>query len=108
MAGTKDQIGFSYHSIPLEAKGEKKESYYMEVGENYLDVMNLKLVAGRAFNTSGKGDYGQSMLINEKLAFEFGWKPKEAIGKQIRRDDTTVCTVVGVLKDFTRTLFLIQ
>ena len=95
MAGTKDQIGFSYHSIPLEAKGEKKESDYMEVGENYLDVMNLKLVAGRAFNTSGKGDYGQSMLINEKLAFEFGWKPKEAIGKQIRRDDTTVCTVVG-------------
>ena len=106
MAGTKDQIGFSYHSIPLEAKGEKKESDYMEVGENYLDVMNLKLVAGRAFNTSGKGDYGQSMLINEKLAFEFGWKPEEAIGKQIRRNDTTICTVVGVLKDFTQnTLF---
>jgi hypothetical protein len=52
----------------------------MEVGENYLDVMKLKLVAGRAFNTSGKGDYGQSMLINEKLAFEFGWKPEESIG----------------------------
>ena len=106
MAGTKDQIGFSYRSIPLEAKGEKKKCNYMETGENYLDVMNLKLVAGRAFNTSGRGDYGQSMLINEKLAFEFGWKPKEAIGKQIRRDDTILCTVVGVLKDFTQnTLF---
>lgn len=106
MAGTKDQVGFSYHSITLEAKGEKKKSNYMETGENYLDVMNLKLVAGRAFNTFGKGDYGQSMLINEKLAFEFGWKPKEAIGKQIRRNDTTLCTVVGVLKDFTpNTLF---
>ena len=101
IAGTKDQVGFSYRSITLEAKGEKKKSNYMETGGNYLDVMNLKLVAGRAFNKSGKGDYGQSMLINENLAFEFGWKPQEAIGKQIRRDDTTVCTVVGVLKDFT-------
>ena len=78
----------------------------METGENYLDVMNLKLVAGRAFNTSGKGDLGRSMLINEKLAFEFGWQPGEAIGKQIRIGDSTICTVVGVLKDFTmNTLF---
>ena len=106
MAGTKDQIGFSYHNITLEAQGEKKKSGYMETGENYLNTMNLKLVTGRAFNTSGKGDYEHSMLINEKLAFNFGWKPMEAIGKQIRKNDTTVCTVVGVLKDFTQnTLF---
>jgi hypothetical protein len=100
MSGTRDHIGFSYHIIPLEAKGVKKESSYMEIGENYLEVMNLKLIAGRAFNTSGKGDYGQSMLVNEKLAFEFGWNPEEAIGKHIRKNDTTVCTVMGVLKDF--------
>jgi len=106
MGGTYNQVGFSYRRIPLEAKGEKKESNYLETGANYVDVMNLKLVAGRKFNTSGEGDYGRSMLINEKLAFEFGWKPGEAIGKQIRKGDTTVCTVVGVLKDFTQnTLF---
>ena len=106
MAGTKDQIGFSYHNITLDAQGEKKKSHYLETGENYLSVMKLKLVAGRDFSNSGKGDYGQSMVINEKLAFDFGWKPKEAIGRQIRKNDTTVCTVVGVLKDFTQnTLF---
>ena len=106
IAGTKDHIGFSYNRIPLEAKGEKRESDYLETDENYLEVMNLKLVAGRAFNKSGKGEYGHSMLINEKLAFEFGWKPGEAIGKQIRRNDSTICTVVGVLKDFVQnTLF---
>ena len=106
MTGTKDQVGFSYRSSSLEAKGEKIESNFLETGENYLDVMNLKLVAGRTFNKSGEGDYGKSILINEKLAFEFGWTPAIAIGQQIRRDDTTVCTVVGVLKDFTqKTLF---
>ncbi len=46
------------------------------------------------------------MIINEKLAFQFGWKPDEAIGQQIRNSDTSVCTVVGVIKDFTQnTLF---
>jgi len=101
LTGTRDQIGFSYRGITLEAKGEKKNSNYMETGQDYLRVMNLKMVAGRPFNTSGQGDYERSMLINEKLAFELGWKPTEAIGQQIKRNDSVVCTVVGVLKDFT-------
>ncbi|HEY4967273.1 MAG TPA: ABC transporter permease [Puia sp.] len=106
MAGTVNNIGFSYNRIPLESKGEKKESIYLETGDNYIDVMKLKLVAGRDFHAASKADYGKSMLINEKLAFEFGWKPADAIGKQMKRNDTTIYTVVGVLKDFTQaTLF---
>jgi ABC-type antimicrobial peptide transport system permease subunit len=78
----------------------------METGENYINAMKLKLVAGRPFNVSGTGDYYKSILINEKLAFQFGWKPEQAIGKQIKKDDSTTCTVVGVLKDFVHaTLF---
>ena len=102
IAGTKDQIGFSYKRVALESNGEKKETHFFETGNNYLDVMNLKLVAGRPFNATGEGDYEHSLLINEKLAFEFGWKPAAAIGRQIRRNDTTVCTVIGVIKDFTQ------
>jgi len=102
IAGTRDQIGFSYHTWPLEANGAKKECTYLDVGENYTELMGLKLVAGRNFHPSGTSDYGRSMLINEKLAFAFGWRPAEAIGQQIRKDDSTVCTVVGVLKDFTQ------
>ena len=107
IAGTSDHIGFAYHNVPLSSTGKIKEAIYLNVGEKYVDLMKLKLVAGRSFNTPGNSDYEHSMLINEKLAFEFGWKPQEAIGQQIRNDDTTVCTVIGVLKDFTQsTLFL--
>ncbi|MEO6549833.1 MAG: ABC transporter permease [Ferruginibacter sp.] len=106
MGGTRDQVGFSYRGTTLEAKGIKKNSRYLETGEDYLEVMNLQLVAGNDFKASGKAGYGRSMLINEKLAFDFGWKPSEAIGKQIRKDDSILCNVVGVLKDFTQnTLF---
>jgi ABC-type antimicrobial peptide transport system permease subunit len=106
MAGTRNNIGFSYRRVPLEANGQKNESILIESGENYLEVMKLKLVAGRPFSTEGKGDYDRSILINEKLAYQFGWKPAEAVGRQIRKNDTTVYAVIGVLKDFTHsTLF---
>ena len=106
IAGTNHNIGFSYDRIGIDVKGEEKQIMFFETGENYLDVMNVKLVAGRDFNTLGNGDYKRSMLINEKLAFELGWKPSEAIGKQVRIADSTYRTVTGVLKDFTQnTLF---
>ncbi len=100
IAGTRQHVGFWERTVSLEAAGEKKESEYLEVGKNYINTMQLKLVAGRDFNTDGNGDVERSMLINQKLAFQFGWNEKDAIGKQIRTD-TSVCTVVGVLKDFT-------
>jgi putative ABC transport system permease protein len=106
LSGTIDNIGFAYSRIPLEANGEKKENMFMRTGENYIDVMKLKLIAGRNFLAGGNGDFGNSIIVNEKLAFQFGWKPGEAVGKQIKTSDSATCTVIGVLKDFEQnTLF---
>src|SRR5664279_1335528 len=38
-AGTINNIGFSYSRIPLEAKGIKNESIYIETGDQYIDLM---------------------------------------------------------------------
>jgi putative ABC transport system permease protein len=106
MEGTRDQVGFSYRGASLEAGGIKKTSKWLETGEHYVELMNLKMAAGRSFSGLGKAGYGRSILINERLAFEFGWKPGEAVGREVRKEDNTICTVVGVLKDFTQnTLF---
>ena len=87
-------------------KGIKVESNFLKTGAHYFELMKLKLAAGRSFHADGTGDYGKAMIINEKLAFQLGWKPGDAIGKQIRTSDTSVCTVIGVMKDFTQnTLF---
>ncbi|MBS1663036.1 MAG: ABC transporter permease [Bacteroidetes bacterium] len=103
MEGVNDQVGFSYHSWPLEAEGKKKECTYLEVGPGYISLMELKLVAGSVPKTiSADRPY---MLINEKLAFALGWKPVEAIGRTIRKDEKTTCVVAGVLKDFTQNSF---
>lgn len=103
LAGVRDQIGFSYHTMPLGAEGKKKECVYLEVGPGYTGLMGLRVVAGRVPATGVDGQ--QYMLINEKLAFAMGWTPEQAVGKVIRKDETTTCLVVGVVKDFTQNSF---
>jgi putative ABC transport system permease protein len=104
LAGVRDQIGFSYHTWPLKAENKNVECTYLEVAPRYIGLMGLKLVAGRVPSSVPAGGQ-QYTLINEKMAFAFGWKPQEAVGKLIHKDEHTPCLVVGVLKDFTQNSF---
>lgn len=99
VAGTLHHIGFGYRSITAEAEGEKRETNYMEVGDNYLNTMNLRMAAGRAFDPRMESDYENALLVSQKFAGQFGWKDEEAIGKQVRIDTLTF-SVVGTLRDF--------
>jgi ABC-type antimicrobial peptide transport system permease subunit len=61
--------------------------------------MNLKIAEGREFDPQMEGDYTSSILITQNLAANYGWKDKEALGKQIFIDSVNY-SVVGILKDF--------
>lgn len=99
IAGTRQNLGFWQRTVSLEAAQQKTESQFIETGENYLNTLQLQLLAGRDFNKDGKGDIGHSIIINQKLTAKLGWKESEAIGKQIKVD-TAFSTVIGVIKDF--------
>ena len=99
MAGTRNHIGFGYRNVVAEAEGVKKETNYLEVGRDYLKTMNLRIIEGRAFDAEMEGDYINSILITQKMAALYGWKDKEALGKQMHIDSINY-SVVGVLKDF--------
>jgi ABC-type antimicrobial peptide transport system permease subunit len=62
----RDQIGFSYHTWPLEAEGKKKECTYLEVGPGYTGLMGLRLVAGSLpQNPEVAQSSQQKMLLGE-------------------------------------------
>lgn len=105
LSGTANHIGFSYKRIVTESGNIRKETNYYEVGKDYVQTMNLKLVAGRAFNKDMQADYNNSILVSEKYAAMYGWSASQAIGQAIHLDSST-CNIVGVLKDFqAKTLF---
>ena len=49
IAGTRHHIGYGYRNVVAEAQGVKKETDYLEIGRDYLKVMNLKTIEGRSF-----------------------------------------------------------
>ena len=99
MAGTRNHIAFGYSSVIAESEGQKKETNLLEVGNDYVKTMELKLVAGRDFDKEKETDYSNALLITQQLATLYGWNEQQALGKRLRIDSTSY-SVVGVMKDF--------
>lgn len=99
IAGTRHHLGFNSRSVVAESEGIKKELDYYEVGRDYLKTMNLKMAAGREFNTGLEADYTTALLITQKTAAEYGWDEKQALGKIIHIDSIDYA-VAGVIRDF--------
>ena len=81
----------------------------IDVDENYLDVLDIPLVAGRNFATpklsrEKTGATIHEVIVNESLVKKMGWGPQSAIGKQISQgpvgEETWRGRVVGVIRDF--------
>lgn len=70
------------------------------IDENYINTLGMKMVKGRNF--SGLPDTLRSIIVNEKMAQQYGWG-NEAIGKRVKfAGDTSgyYLEVIGVVKDF--------
>lgn len=73
----------------------------LAVGLNFVDVMNLELIAGRAFDPRLESDVRDSVIVNESLVKRMGWR--EPIGKRVDIDllgGAGVARVIGVVSDF--------
>ncbi len=64
--------------------------------ENYLETMNMELVAGRGFNKELVSDTA-NILINEQAQ---KWLGGDVLGKKLSRGDGEDYTVIGVVKNF--------
>ena len=73
----------------------------MGVEPRFLETMGMKIVSGRAFSKDITSDVGHSVIVNESLVKELGWK--DPIGRVFTGFSTPTMkepVVVGVVKDF--------
>ncbi|WP_436484511.1 ABC transporter permease [Chitinophaga sp. ARDCPP14] len=68
------------------------------VTDNFFDVLQMKMVSGRALSATEFADSG-NYVINEKAAKIMGMTPAAAIGKSLTFSGDKG-TIVGVVKDF--------
>lgn len=106
IAGTKNHIANSFYNDPVKFESIVREIDIMDIGENYFDVMDMKLVSGRNFIKDSETDRKESVLVTEELVKQYGWKDSP-IGKRLVWSDTVQLYVVGVVKNiYSRALWL--
>ena len=66
---------------------------HMNVADDFLEVMGMKLLQGRDFRKKLLTDVGTSFIVNETMVKRMGWD--NALGKKINDG-----RVIGVIQDF--------
>jgi putative ABC transport system permease protein len=74
--------------------------YPFRVDHDYVNVYNMKLVAGRNFRIDNAADSTMAFIVNEALTKSYGYSnPSDIIGKSIKYNDTNG-EIIGVVNDF--------
>ncbi len=99
------------HGVKVQENGQlvKKPATQLMIDYDYIETLELEMVAGRPFSKEMGTDREKAYIINETAVKNFGFgTPEEAIGKEItwnvwnniNPDSLKVGPVVGVVKDF--------
>ncbi len=93
--------GYYYEDNQHALSTQTKAMQELIIDQDYLATMQIKLEAGRNFNDKIITDQTNSVLVNETLVNEMGWK--QPIGKKMlsgANRDGQPKTVIGVIHDF--------
>ncbi|MEL6925257.1 MAG: FtsX-like permease family protein, partial [Bacteroidota bacterium] len=90
---------------PISAdNGTSKESqfvYFGDIDYDYLNTMDIELVAGRNYDQNQTADATDKVIVNEAFAKNFGLE--NPVGERIRYGDSgnpDYKTIIGVVSDF--------
>lgn len=97
ITGGLNHLGHSSSIKVSEIRHKKYEIRFFRVAPNYLDVMEVKQSIGRAFDDKTTGDVSNSLVVNETFVKNVGLD--EPLQQNIKID-STLYTIVGVVKDF--------
>jgi putative ABC transport system permease protein len=106
VGGTQHHIySNNYKASATSDKVEAKEIDVLNVGDDYFETVDVKLISGKAFERQSASDEVESIIVNEQFLRTFNLG-KDAIGQRILLNDTTQVFIKGVVKDvYLRALF---
>jgi putative ABC transport system permease protein len=76
------------------------------VDVGYMDLLGIKLIAGRQFSENRKADSEGKLILNRESAKKFGMEPEQIIGQKIYFDwqgENYGFEVIGVMEDYNQT-----
>ncbi len=98
IAGTRHHVMNGWYNDPVKYESIEREVDIMDVGDDYVEVMDMTLLAGRKFLKDSETDRKESVLVSEEFVKNFEWKDNP-IGKRIVWMDSIQLYVIGVIKN---------
>ena len=95
IAGASSGIFSNRIHEPVKYRNSAIEVDIIDVGDNYLKTLDLKLIEGRDFIKDSETDKNESVIITQKMADLFGWD--DALGKDVLLGDSLRLYIVGVV-----------
>jgi putative ABC transport system permease protein len=84
--------------MTMENSADSLQVYQMFIDENYIDNLEIKILAGAAFNPEASNQ--NSIIVNEAFLIKNNIQtPHEALGKSFYFGNQT-CMIIGVVKNF--------
>jgi putative ABC transport system permease protein len=80
-----------------EADGEERFAFVYNIEPDILDILDIDVIAGRAFDDRYVSDSTFGTIINEAFAAQIGFTPEEAIGQRIIGRGESPPFIVGVI-----------
>jgi putative ABC transport system permease protein len=94
------EMGNNVVRLGWDQNADWSDMRFITVDYDFIDVYDLELVAGRAFDRTFGTDQNEGFILNESGVTRLGFaSPEEAIGKQLAWKNRQG-RVIGVLKDF--------
>jgi putative ABC transport system permease protein len=93
--------GMGWSRSGFDYNGKSKQVFEYYVDNNYLNVLGMKIIAGRDFNPAIASDSVTSVIINVAMMNDFGWNMQNVIGQKLTGySEQKIPVVIGVVKDF--------
>jgi putative ABC transport system permease protein len=96
-AGAVHHIGISDEPANVISDGKEHSARRIRVGKQYLEIMNIRLKAGRLLDETIASDLVENAVVNDKFVRKMGWS--NGIGQSFLCDSVKLF-VVGVVEDF--------
>ena len=97
MAGSRGNLGFGESWMPLGESEDHQWVQVQDVGENFLEVMDIEIVEGRDFDKNRALDFEQTVIVNKKFVAQQQWE--SALGKEIKVAGVNY-NIIGVTENF--------
>lgn len=98
--------GTGWSMSGFEYNGKHKQVFEYFIDDHYLNVLGMKLLAGRNFDPAIASDTVNAVIVNESMVRDFGWTVDHAIGQPLTGySEKMTPVVIGVVKDFNYSSF---